>query len=123
MQLVPSESAWWFGHWKVSNGHNSLSIDICTPAALVDNEWGYTDLELDLFKSSDGTLGIFDGDEFDEAVSKGLISETEWRVCCETAAALEERLRSGGDALLDTLAWSRLASTTALRLPPITKLV
>ena len=122
MQLLPGAGAWWVGHWKVWSGQRILSIDISTPATLAANEWGYTDLELDLFKSSDGTLGIFDDDEFEEAVANGFISESERRVCRETASALDHRLRSGRDPLLDSLAWSRLESAIALRLAPITDL-
>lgn len=60
-----------------------MSIDVCTPAMLAGAEWAYVDLELDIYKSSDGTVGGFDQDEFDDAVVQGLISETERRACLE----------------------------------------
>ena len=50
MQLVPSGDAWWIGHWKVYRGNYTLSIDVCTPAEVICNEWTCVDLELDLFK-------------------------------------------------------------------------
>ena len=63
MQLVPAGDAWWFGHWKIIGGHRTVSIDVCTPAGFAGAEWTYVDLELDLYKSGDGTLGVLDEDE------------------------------------------------------------
>lgn len=118
MQLAPSGHAWWFGHWKIFRGHRTLSIDVCTPTVLTGDEWAYDDLELDLYKSSDGTVGVFDEDEFTEAVARGLISEDEQRACLATAEELDARLRVN-DPVLDGLAWSRLEAAIELQLPPI----
>jgi uncharacterized protein len=93
MQLVPSADAWWFGHWKIFRGHRTLSIDVCTPTALAGDEWTYVDLELDLYKSADGTISVFDEDELEEAAAQGLISEEEQRACLDVARELDARLR------------------------------
>jgi hypothetical protein len=122
MQLVPSGHAWWFGHWAIFRGHRTLSIDVCTPTVLAGDEWAYVDLELDLYKSSDGTVGAFDEDEFDEAVARGLISEEEQRASLDTAGKLDARLHVD-DPVFDGLAWARLEAATALQLPPIADIV
>ena len=120
LHLVPP-SAWWFARWQVSpTGVSALAIDICTPATFDAGErrWEYVDLELDLFKSSDGVVGIFDQDEFDDAVTAGEITPEEAAVCEATAAALDARLRRH-DELFDELAWGRFAEAIRLDLPPI----
>ena len=119
LQLVPAGNAWWFGHWKVFQGHRTLSIDICTPAVFSRDQWAYVDLELDLYKSSDGTVGVFDQDEFDEAADQGMISVDERQACLAIAGELDARLRID-DPVFDDLAWSRLDEATALQFPPIT---
>ena len=118
MQLVPEDDAWWIGHWTVFSGKHALSIDVCTSAKKVGDEWEYADLELDLHKSSDTTVGIFDEDEFEDAVARGLISDEERRRCLDTARELVARLRVP-DPVLDDLAWSRLEAAIALGLQPI----
>jgi hypothetical protein len=119
LQLVPSEDAWWFGHWTAVGGRHGLAIDVCRPAVLTGDEWVYIDLELDLSKSSDGTIRVYDQDEFDEAVSRQLISDPERRACLATVAALEARLAIH-DHVLDDLALARLGESTQLGVPPIT---
>ena len=119
MRLVPSGDKWWFGHWKIFGGHRTVSIDVCTPAVLAGDEWAYVDLELDLYKSSDGTVGVFDQDEFVEAVAQGLISEEEQRICLDITGRLDARLHVD-DPVFDGLAWSLLEAAIALQLRPIT---
>src|SRR5688572_14299615 len=46
LHLVP-KIGWWFAAWYRLDGAATIGIDICTPPACVDNEWRYTDLELD----------------------------------------------------------------------------
>ena len=58
MQLVPSGDAWWFGHWKSFRGHLTVSIDLCTPAVFAGDAWTYVDLELDVYRAGDGTIGV-----------------------------------------------------------------
>jgi hypothetical protein len=122
VHLVPSGAAWWFGLWKEWDGVRHLSIDVCSPATPIGDEWAYVDLELDLYKSSDGTVGVYDEDEFDEAVAAGLIDDAERRACLDVAAQLEPRLRTHVDPLLDEVAWARLADAVSLGLPPIVDL-
>ena len=120
MQLVPSGDAWWFGHWKSFRGLPTMSIDVCTPAVFAGDAWTYVDLELDVYRSGDGAIGVFDQDELEDAVAHGLISEEERRTCLDVAAELEARLRAGDDPVFDGLAWSRLEAATALDLRPLT---
>jgi hypothetical protein len=118
LQLVPSSGAWWFGYWAVHHGCRNLSIDVCTPGVLARDEWAFVDLELDLSKSSDGTVSIADEDEFDEAIGLGLISDAEQRACHSVVGELVPRLYQY-DPVFDVIAWSRLEEAIALRLPPI----
>ncbi|MGH9117659.1 MAG: hypothetical protein ACRD0A_07200 [Acidimicrobiales bacterium] len=44
VSLVPVDG-WWFATWYGSSPDPSISVDVCTPATLVDSEWTYVDLE------------------------------------------------------------------------------
>lgn len=121
LHLIPRQ-LWWFARWQVSPaGVSALAIDICTPATFDGRVWEYVDLELDLFKSSDGVVGIFDQDEFDEAVAAGEITQAEKAHCLEVAADLNARLQQH-DRLFDDLAWQRFAEVTQLEVPSIVEL-
>ena len=118
MQLFPAGDAWWFGHWKIFRGHRTVAIDLCTPATFAGDEWTYVDLELDVYKSDDGTIDVFDEDELEEAVAHGLIAEEERRTCLDVAGKLKARLHIE-DPVFNRLGWSRLEAATALRLQPL----
>lgn len=121
LHLIPRES-WWFARWQISPaGVSALAIDICTPATFDGGVWEYVDLELDLFKSSDGVVGIFDQDEFDEAVAAGEVTRAEKAHCLEVAAGLDARLQQH-DRLFDDLAWQRFAEVSQLEVPSIVEL-
>ena len=121
VHLIPAEG-WWFARWQVSpHGVSTLAIDLCTPSTFDGRRWEYVDLELDLFSSSDGLVGIFDEDEFDEAVAAGHITADERTVCRETATSLEARLRSH-DELFDERGWARYREGVGLDLAPIVAL-
>lgn len=117
LQLVPADCGWWFGTWAVDQVGPRTAIDICTPPAFHDGEWSYVDLELDVYRRQE-MVGIFDGDEFDEACHSRMISAIEREVCLSTAAGLDNRLRAG-DRLLDEVVWDRLAAGLRLDLPPL----
>jgi len=117
LQLVPAGGAWWFGTWAIDQVGRRTAIDICTPATFEDGEWSYVDLELDVYRRQDA-VGIFDGDEFDEACQSGMIEADEREVSVSTAAGLDDRLR-GSDGLLDEVVWDRLAAVVRLELPPL----
>jgi len=119
IHLVP-DGEWWFARWQVSPlGVAAVAVDVCLPPQLIENEWSYVDLELDLFKSSDGIAGLFDQEDFDRAVEAGHISPDEQAHALAVAEDLERRIVSG-DPLFDELGWVRYDHCVSLSLPPLT---
>ena len=117
LQLIPADRAWWYGTWAVDQVGPRTAIDICTPPEFADGQWSYVDLELDVYRRQE-MVGIFDGDEFEEACNLRTISAIEREVCLSTAAGLDCRLRAE-DWLLDEVVWDRLAASVRLDLPPL----
>lgn len=117
IHLVPP-GAWWFAVWEDDGDLRSVAIDVCVPPSFDGEEWCYTDLELDLYKSNRGQCGVFDADEFEDAVRKGLISESERTASLAVARQLGPRL-ARHDPLFDDLGWKRLAAARRLSLPPL----
>lgn len=70
-----------------------ISVDICTPPKLIDGEWTYIDLELDLTRLSDGSVEILDEDEFVSACEAGQISLEEAIEARKAATKIERCLR------------------------------
>lgn len=120
IHLIPS-TGWWFARWQVAGDGAHVAIDICAPARLVGDVWSYDDLELDLFKFTDGRYGVVDQDEFEEAVALGYISDDERRISLETAAELEGRL-AAGDELFDRIGWRNLARCGQQPFEPLVEL-
>lgn len=114
IHLIPT-TGWWFARWQGTG----VFIDICTPAQLEGDVWSYDDLELDLFKFTDGRWGIEDEDEFDERVAAGFISLEEVEASWSTVAELKRRL-SAADDLLDETGWRKLRHYIGKDFAPLT---
>jgi protein associated with RNAse G/E len=100
------ENAWYLpAFWFTSE--TDLTIDICTPPSFEDGTWSFVDMELDLFRRSDGHAGVVDQDDWDLLVGSGLISDDAVRAVEETARSLlalvEHRVEPFGHAALPWL--------------------
>jgi Protein of unknown function (DUF402) len=103
-----SRAAWWIAAWCFDGDRPVISVDICTPATLIDGEWHYVDLELDPHVFGDGRVEVLDEEEFRAACEAGLITPTEAiearklrssssRIC---AIALNRSATSGGNGFM-----------------------
>jgi hypothetical protein len=117
VQLAPRDG-WWFAYFRYSG---FLHVDVSTPPAFGDGEWGFVDLELDPFRRADGTVGTEDEDELVQAHADGLVSDAE-RAAAEDAARVLENAFVQGTEPFGTVGWDRLAAAVALGLPPLTDL-
>ncbi|MBA2608735.1 MAG: DUF402 domain-containing protein [Actinobacteria bacterium] len=116
--LLPSDE-WWLGCWWTREpGEPRLAIDACTPPVLIDGIWTWIDLELDVFRDSDGVAVIEDEDEFDDAVAAGHIPPDEQREALAITAAMERQLRERVPPF-DETGWRRHDEAAALGLPPL----
>ena len=120
MHLIP-RTGWWIAAWCSDGAESLISVDICTPPALIDGEWTYIDLELDALGFTDGRVEIDDEDEFAAACETGLIppsDATEARV----AAQQIEHCLCGRIEPFGRAGWNRLDEALGMALPPITEL-
>jgi len=120
IHLVPP-GAWWFAVWADDGNARWVAVDVCVPPSFDGEEWRFTDLELDLYKSGRGESGVFDEDEFEDAVREGLMSESERAAALAAVRELGPRI-TGCDSLLDEVGWKHLAAACRLSLPPLRKL-
>ena len=120
MHLIPPAN-WWVAAWQVGGRGAVISIDISTPAMLIDGEWCYTDLELDACLVSDKTVEILDEDEFAAACDSGLISPRE---ALQASAAIQDIVQCLRKRIepFGQIGWQGLEAAGALDLPPITML-
>jgi hypothetical protein len=118
MHLVPT-TGWWFAVWLADGETSFIAIDICTPPVLIDDEWRYTDLELDPVAYADGRFELQDREEFVAACGAGVITPAEAAEARAAADVLEGYLK-GGVEPFGTVGWERLRRALASGLPPIT---
>ena len=117
MHLIP-DAAWWIAAW-CSDGHNAhIGVDICVPPALIDGEWRYIDLELDLVAHADGRVRIEDEDEFIDACEAGLIARDEAIHAQAAAVEIERGLRDRTEPF-GRHGWDKLDEALLLPLSPI----
>ena len=100
------EDAWYLpAFWFTTD--TDLTIDVCTPPTFNDETWSFVDMELDLFRSTDGRAGVVDQDDWSRLVASGLVSDDEVRAVNETAKTLltlvEHRVEPFGHAALPWL--------------------
>ena len=120
LHLIPRD-AWWMAAWC-----EGISVDICTAPSLIDGEWHYIDLELDVIAHgkghvADGRVHIDDEDEFLAACEAGLISRDEAKQARDAATEMEQCLRLRTEPF-GRLGWDKLDKAIGLCLPAIRKL-
>jgi len=82
-----AKDAWFLpAFWYTAD--TDLTIDVCTPPAFADGTWSFVDMELDLYRRSDGHAGIVDQDEWEVLVGSGLVSDDVVRSVEGTATTL-----------------------------------
>lgn len=69
--------------------------DIGTPLTKTPNGFQMTDWFLDIWLSPDGTLFELDEDEFEEALSRGLLSDSDAKIARETFDRLIREVEAG----------------------------
>ncbi len=69
--------------------------DICTPLTRTAGGYHMIDWFLDIWLSPDGTLFELDEDEFEEALSRKLLTESEARIARETFNRLIQEVKDG----------------------------
>lgn len=69
--------------------------DIGTPLTKTPNGFQMTDWFLDIWLSPDGTLFELDEDEFEEALSRGLLSDADAKIARETFDRLIREVKAG----------------------------
>jgi hypothetical protein len=119
LHLIPL-SGWWMAQWTAKAEGAFISVEVCTPPAIIDGEWQFVDLELDPYREPDGRVAVDDEDEFMAAYQAGVISPGE--AAAARAAATEvagwldgavepfgqvgwEKLRDAADCGLTPLRW------------------
>jgi len=117
LHLVP-RGRWWVAKWYVSEGLRWISVDICEPPVLADGEWSFVDLELDPFWCEDGSVGVGDQDEFDEAVVSGALGPSLAAAARSAAAEILERLSMGVEPFAE-VGWRYFDGDATSQLPPI----
>lgn len=120
LHLMPV-SGWWMAEWATYSGSNlQNSIDICTPPRIIDGEWTWVDLELDI-TARDGRIEVHDEDEFAEACAAGVITREQATRAREATTDTTGWLTNYSEPF-GLLGWDRLEAAIAMELPPITKL-
>lgn len=109
---------WWIAAWYELDGVRQVAVDVCTPPACDGDEWSYTDLELDLHWASDGKFGVFDEDEFEDAIEAGSITPDEAEHARITARDALELLSTRGEPFGLT-GWTTFDQSVAACLAPI----
>ncbi len=121
MHLIP-RSAWWLAGWYELDGVRRVTVEICTPAQLVEGEWSFVDLELDPQWSAGGDISVEDEEEFDAAVASGIISSYE---AVEARAAADDvvaRMRDGLEPF-GGVGWRRYKDALASEMAAIRELL
>ncbi len=115
--LIPP-SEWYFALWWGPSDHAvELSVDVTAPATRDGNVWSWLDLEIDLFRLKDGTVGIEDEDEFEESYTAGYISDAQRDESLRITPVIEQMLRNHNEPF-DKVGRRHLEAALALRVEP-----
>jgi hypothetical protein len=117
LHLTPHRG-WWFAAWWDLDDVRHLTVDISLPPVLADGLCTYVDLEIDLYKTNTGQIGVVDVDEFDDACAVGQISDDEQREAL-AATELVEALLRGDSPPMDHSGWRRLDQLRSRELRPL----
>ena len=118
LRLMP-RAGWWTAAWCFDDQELVIGVDICTQPSLVNEEWQFIDLELDLRAFGTNRVEVLDEDEFLGAYESGLIAPVE-AVEARSAANEIERLLRHRIEPFGRVGWKRFQAAAALALPPIT---
>ena len=116
MHLIPNK-ALWIATWCLDH----IAIDICTPPTLIDDEWHYTDLELDPIAFPKWRIIVEDEDEFTDACTAGLIPPNDATEARSATTKVVEYLRHHIEPYVQ-VGWNKLEKAIHLSLPPIREL-
>ncbi len=114
--LIPS-SGWWVAKWYLSAGRRAIAVDICVPAAQINNEWTFVDLELDPFWIG-GSISVHDEQEFASAIESGLISTVEAQCARDTSDQIVAWMRDAEEPF-GQVGWYHFNRALASELQPI----
>lgn len=120
LHLIPL-SGWWLAQWTAEGERGFISVEVCTPPALLGGEWQFVDLELDPYRGPDGRVTIDDKDEFVAACAAGVITPGE--AVAARAAAIEVAgwLASGVEPF-GQVGWKKLRDAVYRGLAPLSGL-
>ena len=117
LHLIPL-SGWWMAQWTAEAEGAFISVEVCTPPAIVDGEWQFVDLELDPYRGSDGRVAVDDEDEFAAACEAGVISPDE-AAAAHAAATEVAGWLDGGIEPFGQVGWKKLRDAVNLGLAPL----
>jgi hypothetical protein len=118
LHLIPL-SGWWMAQWAAEGAQAFISVEVCTPPAIVGGEWQFVDLELDPYRAPDSRVAVDDEDEFVVAYEAGLIS-TSAAAAARAAAAEVAGWLEGGVEPFGQVGWEKLRDAVDLDLAPLT---
>ena len=117
LHLIPP-SGWWMAQWTAEGERAFISVEVCTPPALVGGEWQFVDLELDPYRGPDSRVIVDDEDEFVAACAAGMITSGEAAAAraaaTEVAGWLASRVEPFGQ-----VGWAKLCDAAHRGLAPL----
>ena len=120
LHLIPL-SGWWMAQWTAEGAKAFISVEVCTPPALLGGEWQFEDLELDPYQGADGRVFVDDEDEFAAACTDGSITPKE-AAAARTAADEVEGWLAGSVEPFGQVGWEKLRDAVHLGLAPLNEL-
>lgn len=117
LHLIPL-SGWWMAQWTAEGKQGFISVEVCTPPALVGGEWQFVDLELDPYRGPDGRVVVDDEDEFVAACTAGVITSREAAAARAAATEVAGWLASSVEPF-GQVGWEKLRDATQRGLAPL----
>lgn len=116
--LIPP-SEWYFALWWGEHPYEvEVSVDVTALATREIDVWSWLDLEIDLFRLKDGTVGIEDEDEFEDSFAAGYISDAQRDESLRITPVIERMLRDHAEPF-GAIGRSHLERAVALGLPSL----
>lgn len=117
LHLIPV-SGWWMAQWTAEGEQGFISVEVCTPPALLGGEWRFVDLELDPYRGPDGRVIVDDEDEFVAACAAGVITSGEAAAARAAAAEVAGWLASRVEPF-GQVGWEKLRDAAHRGLAPL----